>query len=491
MTMANTTGLVTADAYGSRSDEFAGARVRTFHTLDSVLLSAAFTALIVPLTVIVGALLYRSRLHYQINYNEGWNSYFTGRVLSGLQLYPDRSSHLVNNYPPLSFYLTALVSQLTGSVLVAGRMLAWVGYGGCAALIGLSLRRMGSGTVGAWFGTLFFAACIATRFDLYVGMFDPQLFGQALMLTGLLVLLSRQNIAGAIIAGALIVAGGFVKHSLIALPLSITIWLFLFRPRLLLPYLASALLLAAGGLAACAALFGPEFAAGLTLPRRMDLADGVRKVLRWMLPLEFPCVLATLALGLGGPYAALALIHLAVALPVAVLGAAPWATNYNMMFEFIVAVSLCLGLLVGRSAERVPGGWVALAATASLWITALVLGTADSSSWGAWSTQQLGRDARAQADIALIRATPGPVLCGTLLLCFEAGKPLAYDPLNYGQRPGEDQLSLRQDVEAQRFALIQVDMDNLYLNTATLDAIRTHYRELPAHPGVLVPAPGG
>ena len=455
---------------------------------DGLLLAAAFAALIVPLAVIGGALLYRSTLHYQINYNEGWNSYFAQRILQGVPLYPDRSTQLINNYPPLSFYLAALLSQVTGSVLVAGRALAWFGYGACATLVGLSLRQMGSSAIGAWFGALFFAACLATRFDLYVGMFDPQLLGQALMLTGLLVLLARQTLLGVVIAAVLIVAGGFFKHNLIALPLTVTFWLAWFRPRLFVPWLASVVLLLAAELAACAAVFGPEFAAGLSVPRRLDLAEGVRKVLHWLLPLELPCVLATLSLTLGGPYAALVGINLAVSLAVGVIGAAPWATNYNMLFELIVAVSLALGLLVGRPAQRVPGGWVALAASGSLWVTALVLGTSVTTSWSAWSAQQQGRNAQAMADVALIRATPGPVLCGTLLLCFEAGKPLAYDPLNYGQRPGEDQSGLRQDIATQRFALIQTDMANLYFNTASLDAIHQYYRDIPGHPGLLTPA---
>ena len=486
--MPDTSHLAAATPFASPPGQFGEVNLRPFRASSRLLLGAAFAGLLVPLAVIGAALLYRSRLHYQINYNEGWNSYFAQQILQGVPLYPDRSTQLINNYPPLSFYLAALLSHLTGSVLVAGRVLAWFGYGACATLIGLCLRRMGSNAAGAWFGGLFFAACLATRFDLYVGMFDPQLLGQAVMLTGLLVLLSRQTVAGVMIAALCIVLGGFFKHSLIALPLTITFWLAWFRPRLFIPWLGSVVILVAAGLAACAALFGPEFASGLMMPRRMDLTEGVRKVLRWLLPLELPCVLATLALTLDGPYAALVGIHLAISLAVSVIGAAPWATNYNMLFELIVAVSLGLGLLVGRPMQRLPGGWAALAASGSLWVTALVLGTSVTSSWGAWSAQQQGRDNQATADIALIRATPGPVLCGTLLLCFEAGKPLAYDPLNYGQRPGEDQSGLRQDIETQRFALIQTDMANLYFNPASLDAIRQHYREVPGHPGLLAPA---
>ena len=453
---------------------------------DNYLITAGFIALVAPLVLIGAALLYRSLLHYQINYNEGWNSYFTSQILQGLPLYPDRSTHLINNYPPLSFYVVAVVSKLTGSVLVAGRIMGWFGYVASAVLIGLILRQMGSNLGGAWFGALFFAAAVATRCDLYVGIFDPQLLGQAVMLAGLFVLLGERGRGGAIGAAALMVAGGFVKHSLIALPLSTTLWLAACRRRLFWSWLVAAVVLAAASLAVCALLFGPEFAAGLTMPRRMDLADGARKVLRWMLPLELPCALATLALTLDGTCPILVGIYLPVSLGAAVIGAAPLATNYNMIFEMLVAVSLGLGLLIGRRGP-IPSGWVALAGAASLWITALQLGTASTSSWTIWSTDQRNREAHAVADIAQIRARPGPALCGTLLLCFEAGKPLAYDPLNFGTAPGEDQASLREAIEARRFATIQTDPANLSLASATLNSIAHHYQEIPGHPGLFEP----
>ena len=58
----------------------------------------------------------------------------------------------------------------------------------------------------AVFGALFFAAALAIRCDLYVGMFDPQLLGQMLMLAGLLALLSRPDRLGVVLAAALVVA---------------------------------------------------------------------------------------------------------------------------------------------------------------------------------------------------------------------------------------------------------------------------------------------
>ena len=454
--------------------------------IDSVLFTASFLVLLLLFAVVGGALLYRSTLHYQINYNEGWNSYFVARVLDGLALYPERSTQLINNYPPLSFYIVAAVAKLTGSVLGAGRAVAWASYLGCAGLIGLVLRRLGANWAGAGLGALFFATAIAVRCDLYVGMFDPHFTGLMLMLAGLLVLL-RGGTAATVLAAALMAAGGFVKHSLIGLPITATLWLALFRPRQLLAWLLAGAAFVAAGLAACVAAYGPEFAAGLGVPRHVDIANGVRKVLKWVAPLQLPGAVAVLPVLLGGAEAALVGIYLVVALGTAVIGAAPQSTNYNMIFEVLAAISLGLGLAAGRFAPRIPSGWVALAAAASLVLAAAELGTAQTTSWRAWSAEQQRREALAVRTIAAIRSAPGPALCGTLLYCFAAGKPFAYDPLNYGTAPGEDQSGLRADIARGHFGVIQLDYDNMYFTAATRDAVARAYVPVSETLGVFVP----
>ena len=446
-------------------------------TVDRVLFWAASGSLLLLFAVVGGALLYRSRLVFQINYNEGWNSYFTARVLQGLPLYPARATQLVNNYPPLSFFLVAAVSALSGDVLAAGRAVAWCSLFGCAALIMLLVRRMGESWAGAGFGAVFFLALMATRYDLYVGMFDPQLPGQMLMLSGLLVLVSRPGRGAAVAAALLMVAGGFVKHSLIALPAAVTLWLAWTDRRRLVPWLLAGATGAVGGLLACRMAFGPEFVAGLLLPRDASPAEGLRKMVRWLLPIEVPLALAFLPWALGVPYARFAGLYLACALVSATLGAAPFATNYNMVFELAVAMSLGLGLLTGVA--TMPRGWAAAVVAGCVWLSAAQLATAETASWSRWSSLQRARQARAQASIAAIRARPGPALCGDLLLCFLAGKPFAFDPLNTGRAPGEDQVGLQQAIAAHRFAIIQVSPSVNFFLPATLDAIAAHYEPLP------------
>lgn len=456
-------------------------------TLTAGLRGAAIAALATLLAVTCIPLLYRSTLAFPINYNEGWNAYITSRVLQGLPLYPARDTSIVNNYPPLAFFVAAAAAALVGDVLVAGRALAWVGFAGCTALIFLLLRRMRASRPACWYAALFFAALFGSHADLYVGMFDPQLFAQMLALAGLLLLLHATRPAHAAAAALLMVASGFMKHSLIALPAATALWLaWHHRRTLLLPWAATGLAASAGGLLACVAAFGPDFVPSLLVPRPIDFGDAARKLLRWLLPIELVCALATIPALRGGPHAHLVGLMLATGAGAALLGAAPAYTNYNMTFELLVAVSLGIGLLVASPPPL--GPWAALAGAACLWLAAAQAATAQSTNWTTWSAIQRTRDATARDAVAAIRAQPGPALCGDLLLCFQAGKPMAFDPLNVGAAPNETQARLQADIAARRFGIIQLSADNNYLLPATLQAVRDAYRPLPSRPDLLVPA---
>src|SRR6516164_7126624 len=57
----------------------------------------------------------------EVNRNEPWAAWFADAILNGTPLYPSEKELIVNNYPPLSYYLTAALSRLTGDTIIAGR----------------------------------------------------------------------------------------------------------------------------------------------------------------------------------------------------------------------------------------------------------------------------------------------------------------------------------------------------------------------------------
>src|SRR5947208_2602275 len=66
---------------------------------------------------------WRAAIPLEINRNEPWNAWFIDAALRGTPLYPGAEELIVNNYPPLSFYVVGLLSTLTGDVIYAGRLI--------------------------------------------------------------------------------------------------------------------------------------------------------------------------------------------------------------------------------------------------------------------------------------------------------------------------------------------------------------------------------
>src|SRR6185295_16458982 len=63
-------------------------------------------------------------LHVPFDPNEGWNAYFAQMAMRSGSPYPPDGGFLVNNYPPLSFYLVGAIGKLLGDNIVAGRIVS-------------------------------------------------------------------------------------------------------------------------------------------------------------------------------------------------------------------------------------------------------------------------------------------------------------------------------------------------------------------------------
>ena len=177
-------------------------------------------------------------LRIPINYDEGWNAGFDARAaLPGLgPLYPGPDSLVFNNYPPLGFLLVGELGRFVfGDMIVAGRTVALAALLAAGGLTGLCVRLLGGARSAAMASALLLLLLACSFYRGYVAMDDPQWLAQALMLGGLAVLL-RGDVASRLRRGdlpwpqilgsaLLMVAGGFVKHSLVALPAATTLWL--------------------------------------------------------------------------------------------------------------------------------------------------------------------------------------------------------------------------------------------------------------------------
>lgn len=414
--------------------------IRTFDTLLAVgaVLIAFF--LLGPLLTIP--------LHVPLTYNEGWNAYLAQRAagLDAGPLYPGADTLVFNNYPPLSFYLVGAFGRyVVGDMIVAGRIVAATSLLLSAVLVGVCVRRLGGGRRGSLAASCLLLLYASTFFRDYVAMDDPQWLAHVLMLGGLTVLLQgradgRYPWPRVVIAALLVTAGGFVKHSLVGLPLAITIWLVVVRPQAAMVWMLAAVGGVAAGLATTELLHGHAAFADILEHQRVFRARRMVKAVERLLPLLPMMLIAGLAYRrrMAGDRSMLFLtLFLVISLLTGILERLGEGVNYNAYFETMIALCLTTGLVVSRAFAAVlpfrratlgPAALVGLAAVPLLvmmpWHLTRALGDISDRAARARSWQPV---------IARIATSPGTAGCETLAACFWARKPFAVDLFNLNQ----------------------------------------------------------
>ena len=416
--------------------------------LDAFLLRALLLCTVPLLAFLLLGPLLLIPLHVPLGYNEGWNAYLAARAVGpqGGPLYPPADTLVFNNYPPLSFYLVGLLGRFLfgGDVIVAGRIVALTSLLASAVLLAVCVARLGGSRRGALCAAALLLFYATTFFRGYVAVDEPQWLGHALMLAGLAVLLRDHAIGrypvGRMVAAALLVAaGGFVKHSLVALPLAMTAWLALVRPRMAAVWLAAAIGAVAVGLALTAVLHGRAAFADVLLHRRV-LRPGRAVLAVWrmlpLLPMMAVALLAWRRRRRGDRSMPFAALFVAIALATSVAQRVGEGVNYNAYFEATIALCLLIGLAVSDDGLRLrAGGGTVRPATLTLVAALALLVTMPGHLRQAWR-DIADREARArswQPVIAAMAASPGLVGCQALSLCFWAGKPYAVDMFNLNQ----------------------------------------------------------
>ncbi|HTK35887.1 MAG TPA: hypothetical protein VL358_11460 [Caulobacteraceae bacterium] len=406
-----------------------------------------------------------------LNYNEGWMAFFAARAVDGGTLYPPPGSFISNNYPPLSFYLFGAAGKVMGDQVFAGRAIALLALIAVAGEIFWSARRLGAGVAAATTGALLFALFNLTWFSAYVAMADPQWLGQAVMLAGLPLLLQAGEgplpLRRAAASALLMVAGGFIKHNLLALPLAAGLWLLVHDRRAFLAWGAAAVAGLAAGALWLADLGGRAAFIGIFGGHRRWLPEQLPDAAAYLAPM-LPLVAATVWLARRrGSERRIRLIVLfaAMAAPLGVIQRLGEGVNVNGHFEVLVALCIAAAAVIeaappvrrGRTWSRAA---IALALAAPMLVAApyaLGKGASDVAAIPA-------RRAAWSAAISAASVAPGPVACEMLSVCYWAGKGFELDFFNYGQdlRAGASPQPLEETIEAGRFGAIVLARDAAY-----------------------------
>jgi hypothetical protein len=368
----------------------------------------------------------------EINRNEAWNAWFIDAVRNGTKLYPGPGELIVNNYPPLSFYMTAFAAHFTGDTVIAGRLLALFSAGGVSLAAALCIRNLGGSRALSAFGGFWLLATLSHFFTRYVGVNDPGLLGLAVMVYGFAVFLGRLREERSTAPGfVLMVLAGFIKHSMPVFPLAALIWLALHNRKeaLRMAVLGGGLCLA--GLILCHAAYGPDFIREMLVPRELSLKHmfGLINKLQWVAP-------ALIVWGLWAwperraAGAKLTALLIGLSLASALFQTSGAGVMYNAFFEITAASAIAVALAFGGLGQRYVKG---IAQTAIIGVLAVrLLASQQIEPYLVMFSPQFRQEVRAAAEvskseIARIRAIPGGVSCSVLTVCYWAGKPFVYD----------------------------------------------------------------
>ena len=409
--------------------------------------------LVVALSVVAAWLfvwpVYRAFLDIEIDCNEGWNAALSDLAIKGKPLYPPMDQLVTNNYPPLSFYIVGGLGRLLGDPILAGRLLSLVSVLAIAAAIFFAVRKLGGDRLSGWAAAVLFVGTMSRFATRYVGMDDPQLLAHAVMAFGFVAFLSARERERGFVAPILImVAAGFIKHNIIAMPLTAMLWLALHRPREAVKCFAVALGAITAGFGACYLFFGRDFFTNMMSPRQFSWESAMRSAsdLKYLRTSLAASVLVG-AVRWRDSSVRLCGMLIGVALVSFFLQKTGAGVDVNAMFDLVIAASIGAGLalahaptLLARLSLLTPR-WEALRIIlllAMIWqimpLKRLHANRATRLFLDRSFQREIATREQAMArSVAEVRDTPGDVVTSTYV-SYRAGKGLAVDQFNLDQR---------------------------------------------------------
>ncbi len=386
---------------------------------------------------------YRAILPLEIDPNEAWNAWHS-RSISVNHLYPAPEELITNNYPPIYFYMLHSFALLGLEPILTGRILSIFAVIILGLLVYQSIIILGLTRLAACAGALWFAGTSSTGFAGYVGMNDPHLLALAVMCSGFVWFMAReQRGRAAEPAILLMVLAGFIKHSIVAIPASSLLWLAFENWRRAMRAAVLGVVACAIGLLICHAAFGGDFIAQLMVPREMTLKNAYLRLPSAQVLLPGAMIVTVWLLAdrrhrLAGRITALLLLAFANGF----IQIFAEGVDVNAYFELLFALALGVGIAFGEAANIAAAIGVSAGVLRSGFAMLLLLGL--SLSFPAEPYQLILRDS-SRADLAenidavksevrRIRAIRGNVSCSIMIVCYWAGKPFVWDGFALTQR---------------------------------------------------------
>jgi hypothetical protein len=443
-----------------------------------------FCTFAIPVAVRFSGFVVRATYRQPILYNEGWNAYYAHDAATGVPLYGARPDRMAVNYPPLSFHLAGALGRVLGDLNFAGRVLSlaallWVAF--CA---GFAVRRISGDPWAGAFAALFCVAWITFFVPAYVGMNDPQMLGHAFMMTAVALYVASAGESPVLLAAACVFCclGGFTKHNLLAFPLAMTLDLLFRSRRRFAMWVATAGVTVALFAAITLWVDGPYAIQHLLSPRgylvsRATFLSGI--FARVFLPALVLCTVWCVR-GIRRPMARFLGLALAISLVVGAAFAGGSGVFVNVFYDAILAMAMIAALFLSDVLRRAGTGTLRWSA-AMLFVPLLfsagpVLGGFFSSAPPREILAE--RDRVYREDLAYLKSRPGLAICFDLLLCYEAGKPLSYEPFITGELMATGRLDphrVAAELNGLKYSVVQADESDSFFPPEVMAALKARY----------------
>lgn len=387
---------------------------------------------------------YRAFLPIMINTNEGWNAFFADAAMGKMPLYPSLDQLITNNYPPLSFYLVGSLGKVLGDPIFAGRILSLLAVLTITFFIGKVIEQLGGGFKAAIIGGAYFLGTMSLSFRWYVGVNDPQLLAEAIMIIGFFLFLKAiEKDTGYFLPIFIMILAGFFKHNIITFPCSAMLGLIV-RKRWRIFFFSAlfAGVIVATGLACCYACYGIDFFYNFLTPRSWIPGKAIAAL----------CDLKSLFLGIMfWLFVALQerektsiqwmTLMMLLALLVGFLQRLGSGVFVNAQFDLVIVISIGMGVgfqFLMNQKKELPQ---------SLWLLFFIGTFLASPNFDSFS-QIFSSAGRAQIEqekkemnrlIDEVKNSPVDVFCETYIT-YRAGKPFVVDAFNVQERIKAHQL---------------------------------------------------
>jgi hypothetical protein len=431
--------------------------------------SIIYTFLVIVTVIVFIQPVWRLPHRVYIDYNEGWNAYFSEMAIRFQNIYQPLDVKILNNYPPLTFYLTGFVGKITNDTIIAGRILSIVGLILSSIMTSLLIHRITIRKLLSAFGGMALIGYMCIYHVDYVGMNDPQWIALGVMMSGFtLFIYYHEHQKYLFLSLCIMLIAGLMKHNLVSIPIAATFWLFIHDRKKFIIWIRNAILLMALVVLIFQLLYGKVWLQDIFLAPRVFHIGSIARVGQWLMPALIYIAVSLFVL-LVDKTKEVQLFSFAamIALIWGIIISAGAGIYNNVLFEFIIMVFILSFCVADKIIDKFRSHFHGIESLINLILFLPLLFRFPHELYELKrSLKEIPiKEKQISEDIKFLADYPNPVICENLALSYWAGKGFALDFYSTGQKLKSGQMkneAMIQWLETQNISVIQINDERGY-----------------------------